>query len=210
MNPANEASSDNHTVSTQDLEHSVTSRVARYTDLRPYKDSFKNSNGVPPEAMRLMSPDKVMPIMAPDGWEGRSKLAPVRGAPGLTITLAECPPGDRAGLHKHSAAVENFFCLEGEFEILWGEQGQYRTRLFPLDFVSVPAGIYRDFRNAGTSLGRLLVMIQPAQGDLQDTVYHAASTGEQIDKLWGREVRDAMAQIGIQFGEPPQASNAKG
>jgi hypothetical protein len=51
-------------------------------------------------------------------------------------------------------------------------------------------------------MGRLLVMIQPAQGDLQDTVYHAASTGVEIEKRWGPEVRKAMAQIGIQFGEP--------
>ena len=196
------ASLHQHSESTEALEHTVPTRVARYADLRPYKDSFQSSNGVPPEAMRLMSPDKVMPIMAPAGWEGRSKLAPVRGAPGLTITLAECPPGDRAGLHKHSAAVENFFCLEGEFEILWGEQGQHSTKLFPLDFVSVPAGIYRDFRNSGTTMGRLLVMIQPAQGDLQDTVYHAASTGVEIEKRLGSEVRKAMAQIGIQFGEP--------
>ncbi len=87
------------------LDDTVPQRVARYSDLVPYKDSMNNSEGIPPEAMLMMSPDKVMPIMSPKGWEGRSKIAPVKGAPGLTITLAECPPGDSAGLHKHTGAV---------------------------------------------------------------------------------------------------------
>ena len=78
----------------------------------PIKDSMKDANGIPQEAMLMMSPDKVMPIMSPAGWEGRGKVAPVKGAPGLTIALAECPPGDSAGLHKHTASVENFFCLQ--------------------------------------------------------------------------------------------------
>ena len=184
------------------LDDTVLQRVARYADLVPYKDSMNNSEGIPPEAMLMMSPDKVMPIMSPRGWEGRSKIAPVKGAPGLTITLAECPPGDSAGLHKHTGAVENFFCVQGQFEIIWGDVGQFSTILQPLDFVSVPSGIYRDFKNVGTELGRLLVMIQPEPGDTQDADYHAKSSGEEITKRWGSSTVDAMAKVGIRFGEP--------
>ena len=165
------------------LNDTIAQRVARYAQLVPYKDSMNTAGGIPPEAMMMMSPDKVMPIMSPAGWEGRSKIAPVKGAPGLTITLAECPPGDNAGLHKHTASVENFFCVEGRFEIIWGEEGQFSTVLEPLDFVSVPAGVYRDFKNVGDKLGRLLVMIQPEAGDTQDAVYHAASTGTEIAQI---------------------------
>lgn len=184
------------------IDDTVARRVARYATLVPYKDSMNAANGIPPEAMLMMSPDKVMPIMSPAGWEGRSKVAPVKGAPGLTITLAECPPGDSAGLHKHTASVENFFCVQSRFEIIWGEEGQFSTILEPLDFVSVPAGVYRDFKNVGNELGRLLVMIQPEPGDRQDAVYHAASTGEEIAKKWGTATVQAMAGIGIRFGEP--------
>jgi quercetin dioxygenase-like cupin family protein len=184
------------------IDDTVTQRIARYSKLVPYKDSINAASGIPQEAMLMMSPDKVMPIMSPSGWEGRSKVAPVKGAPGLTVTLAECPPGDSAGLHKHTASVENFFCVQGRFEITWGEEGQFSTLLEPLDFISVPAGVYRDFRNVGNELGRLLVMIQPEPGDKQDAVYHAASTGEEITRRWGGATLQAMAAIGVRFGEP--------
>lgn len=183
------------------LDDTILQRVARYAKLVPYKDSMNTASGIPPEAMMMMSPDKVMPIMSPLGWEGRSKVAPVKGAPGLTITLAECPPGDSAGLHKHTASVENFFCVQSRFEITWGEQGQFSVILEPLDFVSVPAGVYRDFKNVGTELGRLLVMIQPEPGEQQDAVYHAKATGEEIARRWGPATVQAMAGIGIRFGD---------
>lgn len=183
------------------LDDTIQQRVARYAKLVPYKDSVNATNGIPQEAMLMMSPDKVMPIMSPLGWQGRSKVAPVKGAPGLTITLAECPPGDSAGLHKHTGAVENFFCVQSRFEITWGAQGQFSTVLEPLDFVSVPAGVYRDFKNVGSELGRLLVIIQPEPGEQQDVVYHAKSSGEEIARRWGEATVQAMAGIGIRFGD---------
>jgi quercetin dioxygenase-like cupin family protein len=176
-------------------------RLARYRDLKPYKDTMNEVHGIAPEAMRMMSPDKVYPIMSPEGWTGRSKIAPVKGAPGLTVTLAECPPGDHAGLHKHSGSIENFFCIEGRFEITWGASGEHRVELDALDFVSVPAGVYRDFRNIGTTIGRLLVAIQSPPGDSTDTVVHSAALGEEVTRRFGQHTRDAMAAIGVRFGE---------
>jgi quercetin dioxygenase-like cupin family protein len=119
-------------------------RVARFADLVPYKDTMNAAHGIAPEAMQLMSSDKVFPVMSPEGWAGRSKIAPIKGAPGLTVTIAECPPGDSSGLHKHTDTVENFFCIEGEIEIVWGSEGENAITLGPLDFVSIPAGVYRE------------------------------------------------------------------
>ena len=45
-------------------------------------------------------------------------------------------------------------------------------------------------------------MIQPDPGDTQDVVYHAKSSGEEIAKRWGPATVDAMAKVGIRFGEP--------
>ena len=176
-------------------------RVARFADLVPYKDTMNAAHGIAPEAMQLMSSDKVFPVMSPEGWAGRSKIAPIKGAPGLTVTIAECPPGDSSGLHKHTDTVENFFCVEGEIEILWGSKGENSITLGPLDFVSVPAGVYREFRNNGTEMGRLFVAIQTPPDEKKDTVIHAAAAGEEVERRFGRETRDAMADIGIKFGE---------
>lgn len=176
-------------------------RLARFAELKPYKDTLNDAHGIPAEAMRMMSPDKVYPIMSPEGWTGRSRIAPVKGAPGLSITLVECPPGDHAGLHKHTDSVENFFCIAGSFEIIWGAQAEHRLVLDALDFVSIPAGVYRDFRNVGATIGRLLVAIQSPAGDTQDTVVHSAAVGDEIVRRFGQKTRDAMAGIGVRFGE---------
>ena len=176
-------------------------RLARFAELKPYKDALNDAHGIPPEAMRMMSPDKVYPIMSPEGWTGRSQIAPVKGGPGLTITLVECPPGDHAGLHKHTGSVENFFCIEGSFEIVWGAQAEHRIALEALDFISIPAGVYRDFRNVGATMGRLLVAIQLPPGDTLDTVVHSAAVGDEVVRRFGQKTRDAMAAIGVRFGD---------
>lgn len=176
-------------------------RVARFRDLRPYKDTMNDAHGIAPEAMRMMSPDKVYPIMSPEEWTGRNKIAPVKGGPGLTVSLAECSPGEHAGLHKHTDSTENFFCVEGRFEIVWGSRGEHRIELNPLDFVSIPAGVYRDFRNIGNTLGRLFVTIQTRPGDTKDTVVHSAAVGDEISRRFGQQTRDAMATIGVRFGD---------
>jgi quercetin dioxygenase-like cupin family protein len=176
-------------------------RLARFSDLEPYKDSLNRTHGIAPEAMQMMSSDKVYPVMSPEGWSGRSKIAPVKGAPGLTVTIAECPPGDHAGLHKHVDSVENFFCIEGRFEIAWGARGEQRVELGPLDFISIPKGVYRDFRNIGDSLGRLLVMIQSPPEDTKDTVVHAPAVGAEIARRFGEDTVRAMAAIGVRFGD---------
>ncbi|MEK9707494.1 MAG: hypothetical protein VW618_06720, partial [Alphaproteobacteria bacterium] len=69
-------------------------QIVRFSDLVPYKDTMNSAHGIPPEAMQMMSSDKVFPVMSPKEWQGRSKIAPIKGAPGLTVTIAECPPGD--------------------------------------------------------------------------------------------------------------------
>jgi mannose-6-phosphate isomerase-like protein (cupin superfamily) len=176
-------------------------RLARFRSLKPYKETLNAAYGIPPQAMEMMSSDKVYPVMSPEGWSGRSKIAPVKGAAGLTVTIAECPPGDHAGLHKHLDSVENFFCIEGRFEIVWGAQGQHRVALEPLDFISIPKGVYRDFRNIGDRLGRLLVMIQTPPGDDKDTVVHAPAVGAEIAHRFGEQTLQAMAAIGVRFGD---------
>ncbi len=188
---------DDVTITQEDME----ARIARFSDLVPYKDTMNAAHGIPPEAMRMMSSDKVYPVMSPVGWKGRSKIAPVQGAEGLTVTIAECPPGDASGLHKHTDTVENFFCIEGTFEIIWGAEAEHSVELGTLDFISIPAGVYREFRNTGDTLGRLLVAIQSPKGEEHDTVIHAAKSGDIIEERWGKATRDAMAGIGVRFGE---------
>ena len=92
--------------------------------------------------------------------------------------------------HTH---IQGGFAVDGE---------RWETVLTDRDLISVPPGVYRDFKNVGDELGRLLVMIQPEPGDSQDAVYHAEQVGLEIEQRWGKDTREAMSNIGIRFGQP--------
>lgn len=181
-------------------EAEMEARTARFRNLVPYKKTMSDTHGIPSEAMRMMSTENVYPIMSPAEWTGRNSVAPVKGVAGLTVSMAECTPGDHPGLHNHTGSVENFFCLSGEFEMLWGENGEHRAVIGPYDFISMPPGIYRDFRNISDETGRLLVMIQPASSDLTDEVIHSPARRPEIIARFGEETLEKMAAIGIRFG----------
>lgn len=174
-------------------------RTARFSDLRPYKQTQNEAQDIPPEAIEMVSAKCVFPVMSPEGWEGRNAIAPVKGLPGLTVSLAECPPGDSPGLHSHERTVENFFCVKGRFEISWGDNAEHSTVLEPMDFVSVPAGVNRDFKNIGDDIGYLLVMIQTPEGDAHDKVAFAPSLGAEIAAKFGDATVTRMNEIGFKF-----------
>ncbi len=182
-------------VSTEEMK----SRTARFGDLKPYKQTQNDDKGIPPGAMEMVSANRVYPVMSPEGWSGRNAMAAVKGAPGLTISLAECPPGDNPGPHIHEGAVENFFCVRGRFAITWGDNEEHSTVLEPLDFVSVPPGVFRNFTNVSDETGFLLVTIQAPEGDAFDRVAFSPDLGAEIAKQFGADTVTRMNDIGFNF-----------
>ena len=69
--------------------------------------------------------------------------APIRGAAGMTMALAVCPPGQGPGLHAHRETYETFTVLKGEFEVRWNDDGGEREVLRPFDTISFPPGVCR-------------------------------------------------------------------
>ena len=182
-------------VSPEEMER----RTARFGELRPYKQTQNDAKGIPPGAMEMVSAKCVYPVMSPEGWAGRNSIAPVKGSPGITISLAESPPGDNPGMHAHEKAVENFFCVRGRFEITWGDNGEHSIILEPLDFVSVPPGVSRNFTNISDEMGYLFVVIQPPEGDEFDKVAFAPSVGDEITKEFGADALARMNDLGFNF-----------
>lgn len=179
----------------------LSKRIARFKDLKPYKQSIMENTGIPAEAVEMVSAKSVYPVMSPEGWEGRAAVAAVTGENGLTVTIAECPPGNNPGLHSHSNTIENFFCLNGRFKISWGETGENSTILNPLDFISVPAGVYRDFNNISDETARLLVMIQTPENDVRDEVVFHPDVGKNIAAKFGEETVEALDVVGFRFAD---------
>ncbi len=183
------------TVTPEDMQR----RTARFAKLQSYQQQHQDSAGIPAAAFAQIAANKIYPVLVPADYQGRAAAAPVKGAPGLVITIAECPPGDGAGLHAHEQSIENFFCLNGRFEIAWGDDGRDSVILEPLDFISIPPGVCRSFKNVSNETARLLVMIQIQGAEQADRVHHSPKVGEDIRQKFGPETVAALSRIGFKF-----------
>jgi len=174
-------------------------RTARFGKLASYQQQHEQTGGIPAAAFAGIAANKIFPVLAPQAYQGRAGMAPVKGAPGLVITIAECPPGDGAGLHAHEQSIENFFCLNGRFEIAWGDDGRDSIVLEPLDFISIPPGVCRSFKNISNETARLLVIIQIQGEEQADRVHHSPKMGADIAEKFGKDTVDALSRIGFKF-----------
>jgi uncharacterized RmlC-like cupin family protein len=176
----------------------MNARTARFKQLDSYQTQQAN-NGIPQPILEKIAARRVYPVMVPKDYTGRSAAAPLKGLPGLAVTIAECPPGDGPGLHNHETTTENFFCLNGRFEIAWGDNGEHSIVLEPLDMVSVPPGVHRRFRNVSNETARLLVMIQIPTKEQADRISYAPALGAEIEKEYGADALKKLRDIGFKF-----------
>ena len=177
-------------------------RVARFKKLETYQRQNFDAHGIPPGAVEKITARKVYPVMAPADYQGRSAGAPVKGPRGLIVSIAECEAGNGPGLHRHLNTVENFMCLSGRFEIAWGDNGEHKLVLDPLDMISVPSGENRSFRNISNETGRLLVMIVPETAEQADPISYAPSLAKEIAHEYGRSALEGLQKVGFKFEEP--------
>lgn len=156
-------------------------RVARYAELAPLPTQADAS--VPLAAKDVMYARKLLSVIGlEDGATPISSNAPIRGAAGMTMTLAVCPPGQGPELHSHVRTFETFTVLRGRFEVRWNDDGAERLELGELDTISVPPGVCRAFRNVGDTEGILQVIITGGVHDMQDIDFarHIAGRLEAI------------------------------
>ena len=178
-------------------------RVARFKKLETYQRQNFDAHGIPPGAVEKITARKVYPVMAPADYQGRSAGAPVKGPRGLIVSIAECEAGNGPGLHRHLNTVENFICLSGRFEIAWGDNGEHKLVLDPLDMISVPRGENRSFRNISNETGRLLVMIVPETDEQTDPIAYAPSVAKEIESEYGKTALQGLEKIGFKFEDQP-------
>jgi len=174
-------------------------RTARFGDLKPYSEQHDESSGIPRAAMERLTAHRVYPIMVPEAYTGRSAMAPVKAGERVVVAIAECPPGNGPGLHNHEITIENFLCLQGRFEVCWGDQGENRLELGPFDFVSVPSGVSRNFRNISDETGRLLAIIELADSKSNDRVAYAPSVADELTDEFGADTVATLKEIGFKF-----------
>jgi mannose-6-phosphate isomerase-like protein (cupin superfamily) len=178
------------TVSREEME----SRVARFKDMTPRPKP--GAGEVPDEVVEFMTADANFSYLAPQ-MEGQSiiqQFAVLNGGDAgdaISVSMAVCSPGRGPTLHAHLNTVEAFFCLSSRFAIVWGPEGEESIVLEPWDFIHVPKGVVRTFKNVGDQQGALLVIIQGRRNEFNDVV-NAPYVAEQLTERFGS---DAVAQL---------------
>jgi len=176
-------------------------RIVRAKTIQPKKRRFESNSGIPAKALESIAADSIYLYLAPGEGVGASSQNPgIVGYPGLTVNLCRCPIGQGPDLHSHARTLETFMCLTGQFEVNWGDDGQYKTVLDEHDMISVPANVMRAFRNTGkTEEAVLLVLIQGAAQDMAADIQYAPATGTKIEQGFGTDVRHRIEDMGWRF-----------
>ena len=157
-------------------------RVARYAELDPLEVQ-KNAN-LPQEAADIVWARKLLSVVGleEDADTPINSAAPIKGAAGITITLAQCPPGTGPSLHAHQQTFETFTVMKGRFEVYWNDTGENSLELGLYDTISIPPGVCRGFTNISDEEGLLQVIISGGVHDMNDIDF-ATVCGEKIDAI---------------------------
>ncbi len=90
-------------------------------------------------------------------------------------------PGDQAPPHIHHGGDEAFCVVEGQLEVLVGDE---RQLLGPGDVAYVPAGTVHTFATKGSEVSRVIVIMTP-QIDALVQALHQPHDGDWAD-VWAR------------------------
>jgi uncharacterized RmlC-like cupin family protein len=175
------------------------SRIARFRDLKPQSGYYADS-GVPKEAYEQMTAKALYLMMAPETQGGPMAAKPaIAGEKGLSVIIAECPPGDKPLLHAHFRTNESFMVLKGRFRVRWGNWGEHEVYLDPFDMIAVPPGVCRDFTNVTGETAYLLVIITgQSDQDFNDIAIAPEDARMMLDRF-GPEVIKKIEATGVQF-----------
>jgi mannose-6-phosphate isomerase-like protein (cupin superfamily) len=94
------------------------------------------------------------------GIPHRIKLTGAETEGAYTAWIDTVPPGSGPPPHVHHREDEDFFILEGEFEIF--REGEPPLRASAGDLVHSPRGAVHTYRNVGTTVGRMFQVAVPA------------------------------------------------
>lgn len=178
------------------------SRIARFRTLTPQSGYYADS-GIPKEAYELMAAKTLYLMMAPTTQGGPMAARPaIVGDHGLSVIIAECPPGDKPLLHAHFRTKETFMVLKGRFRIRWGDRGEHAVDLEPFDMIAVPPGVCRDFTNITDETAWLLVFITGQSDRDFDDIAIAPDDARMMRERFGPDVIDKIEKTGVQFMAP--------
>lgn len=138
------------TTSPPPVNDPLAGRIARFTDLEPNSALFVDT-ALPGYARMIWS------IVGQNVGEDRASQPPIP-ADGFHVAVIAAEPGNGSALHTHTT-VEVFMPLTGTWSLFYGDDGALDVALGQWDVCSVPAGVWRGFRNVGEGIAHLLVLV---------------------------------------------------
>lgn len=172
-------------------------RIARFARLVPMP--AQQNSRIPLAARDLIYSRKLMPVISHQGPDAPLNVAaaPIRGAGGMTMTIAVCPPGTGPGLHAHHRTHETFTVLQGRFRFAYGDAGQHCAELDRFDVISIPPGVCRGFTNVSEEEGILQVLITGGVHDMNDIAFPPAMA-DRIRRI-APEALSEFEKLGLKF-----------
>ena len=135
------------------LPDHLRSRIVRYDELRPHKQSFIDARSPGSEDKESFS------VIGGGVVENRKRHVHIDVPHPFNMGGARMPPGIVNGQHSHVTA-EVFLLHRGTFTFTLGpnrEDGELRLTLG--DTISIPTRVFRGFRNDGDEVGHLVSVI---------------------------------------------------
>jgi mannose-6-phosphate isomerase-like protein (cupin superfamily) len=157
--------------------------VARY-------DEMKSSDKAYVDTLLPDHEREIFNVIGPGITEnpGDPNLEPALPAvEGFHLGFIRSQPGKRGALHAHDT-VEVFIPMKGKWIIIWGDEGEHQLPLNTFDVITVPAGVFRCFKNVGDEEGLMIGMV--------------SSTSEKPAGrvVWPEQVLRQVRAIGGQLG----------
>jgi mannose-6-phosphate isomerase-like protein (cupin superfamily) len=152
-------------------------RVARFKALKPSRKAFVDSL-LPGHEREIFN------VIGRGVTEDTTLNPAITDARDFNLTLVRAEPGKGAALHAHPT-VEVFMALSGRWSVYWGDAGEDEIVLDQWDTISVPPGVMRGFRNAGSEAGYLMAVLGGTDAGhvswSPDVLERAKGTGLALD-----------------------------
>ena len=126
-------------------------RVARFKDLKSSSEAFVDTRI--PEYNR-----EIYNVIGRGVTEDAGLQPAISDNRDFNLTIMKSDPGKGSSLHDHQT-IEVFVVLSGRWAIGLGDNGEHEVILDPFDIFSVPPGVMRSVKNAGTEPGYIIAVL---------------------------------------------------
>jgi mannose-6-phosphate isomerase-like protein (cupin superfamily) len=126
-------------------------RVARFKDLKSSSEAFVDTRI--PEYNR-----EIYNVIGRGVTEDAGLQPAISDNRDFNLTIMKSDPGKGSSLHDHQT-IEVFVVLSGRWAIGLGDDGEHEIILDPFDIFSVPPGVMRSVKNAGTEPAYIIAVL---------------------------------------------------